>query len=458
MSSLGTLISGGSNVVNKDILKDTSKPITDSDYFDIVITDLNPNTSYNVQFAWVYPDDTRSDYSATYTFSTDAELAPEIPSTPTAVAGPGLINVTWNGNKASGGSLTNYAKVNIYVDGILKDFFLAAGTKSIALAKGTYSVTLRSSSSTNIVSNASTAASVTVTTDATDAASALSALDTKLTIGGAIIADSTTKVVAKLNAASTGFVIYSSSSGTENSGNRIIINSEGIAGFRSVSGQDKTSFAIVTQDRYYDPSDEKIYTTNAAGRVLISAGSAFFAGQVRSSSGVIGGFEIGASTLTHTNGTATVGIYNATTNSLLGFSGGIKAINTVVSGNATYLVENGLFTFPASQDGNQDYSGAFFRNAWRISDETYGWNSINGNGLRLNALVSASSTTLGTASLTVNNGIAGIIIKRNSSTYLTQSANSNSLDNTALRNVYVSSTAGEPSPSSPSTGDIKLEW
>ena len=32
------------------------------------------------------------------------------------------------------------------------------------------------------------------------------------------------------------------------------------------------------------------------------------------------------------------------------------------------------------------------------------------------------------------------------------------LNATAIRNVYVSSTAGNPSPSSPQNGDIKLEW
>ena len=32
------------------------------------------------------------------------------------------------------------------------------------------------------------------------------------------------------------------------------------------------------------------------------------------------------------------------------------------------------------------------------------------------------------------------------------------LDTTGFRNIYVSSTAGEPTPSSPQNGDIKLEW
>jgi len=32
------------------------------------------------------------------------------------------------------------------------------------------------------------------------------------------------------------------------------------------------------------------------------------------------------------------------------------------------------------------------------------------------------------------------------------------LNTTGFRNVYVSSTAGNPNPSSPQNGDIKLEW
>ncbi len=431
MSSLGTLINGSSNVVNRDILKDTSKPITNSDYFDIVITGLAPSTSYNVQFAWVYSDDTRSDYSATYTFSTDPEDAPAIPSTPSVTAGPGLINVTWNGSKSSGGSLTNYSKVNIYVDGILKDFFLAAGTKSIALAKGTYSITLRSSSSTNIVSNPSTAASATITTDATDAATALTTAQNRLKASAAVIANANQEIVS---ISTSGVTVYSGASAT--TGARVVMNSQGIAGYSSSST---------------GPTSGETFAIDTA------TGSARFGGELTSPTGLIGGFSIGASALTHTNGTATVGIYNAT-NSLLGFSGGLKVIDSRSGGDATYITENGLFTFPASQDGNLVYSGAFFNNSWRISDDTYGWSSINGNGLRLNASVIASSTTAGTASLTVNNGVGGIIIRRNSSTYLTQSANNNSLDNTALRNVYVSSTSGEPNPSSPSIGDIKLEW
>lgn len=282
MSSLGVLINGSSDVVSRDIIKDVSKPITNTDYFDIVITDLKPSTSYNVQFAWVYPDDTRSDYSATYTFSTDAELAPAIPSTPSVSAGPGLINVTWNGNKASGGSLTNYAKVNIYVDGVLRDFFLAAGTKSIALAKGTYSITLRSSSSTNVISDPSTAASATITTDATDAAAAQSSANSALAQLATKLNTAATGILAvdnNITAINTnGITLFSNNNGSATSvptnGARIVMNFEGLAGFDS---SNNATFAI-------KPTSWN-YTVPGTGEIInVPAGSAIFSGIIAAAS------------------------------------------------------------------------------------------------------------------------------------------------------------------------------
>jgi hypothetical protein len=373
MSFIGTLINGGgSNVVTPDLLKDTSKPITDTDYFDIVITDLQPNTSYNVQFSWIYPDDARSDYSATYTFSTDPETAPAIPSQPTVSAGPGLINVTWNGNKASGGALQNYAKVNIYVDGVLKDFFLAAGTKSIPLAKGTYAVTLRSASSTNVVSNAtSPAVSVTVTSDSTDATAALSGLDNKISISASSIVNPTTKQLTAIDTA--GITVYSGASST--SGARVVMNSLGIAAYNS---SNVATFSIEA-----------------------TSGNAFFKGEIQSSSGTIGGWTIGSEKLS---------------------SSQIELVSTDTSLGYGYIKFN---------SGAQNYTLNAFLGIFSIDNNTFG------------GLITART-----------DGIMGFA---EPSGYLVQNFNS-SLNNKQLRNIYVSSTAGEPSPSSPQTGDIKLEW
>jgi hypothetical protein len=451
MSFIGTLINGGgSNVVTPDLLKDTSKPITDTDYFDIVITDLQPNTSYNVQFSWIYPDDARSDYSATYTFSTDPETAPNIPSQPTVSAGPGLINVTWNGNKASGGALQNYAKVNIYVDGVLKDFFLAAGTKSIPLAKGTYAVTLRSASSRNVISDAtSPAVSVTVTTDATDAAAALAGLDNKITISANTIVNAS-KQITDINAG--GITVYSSSAGTSTSGNRIVVNSEGIAGFQSGSGD--PSFAI------------KINQWTSPEGIVIPAGSAYFKGTVQSSSGTIGGFSLSSTTFQSTSsvsGSAVdVKISNAATQ--IGTSGDLSSnyggMRVSKSGGSTsYITPQGFFVFPTSNDGNNQYGGAYFNSQFRIHDSTYGWDSITNNGIRMLARVSAASDTAGFAAISLNNDHASLVFRRSNTSYYIEANGTNSLDFRALRNIYVRSSAGDPTEfSSPSPGDIKLEW
>lgn len=287
-SMFGALINGGGgpSITTPDLLKDVNKPITNTDYFDIVITDLKPDTEYKVQFAWVYDNDSRSDYSATYTFNTNPETAPDVPSQPTVTAGPGLINVTWNGNKAAGGTLQGYAKVNIYVDGVLKDFFLAAGTKSIPLAKGTYAITLRSASSTNVISNAtSPAVSITVTTDATDAASALAQLDNKITISASSIVNPTTKQLTAIDTG--GITVYSGAS--QSTGARVVMNSFGIAGYNS--------------------SNQATFSIEA------STGNALFRGNISGSSGTFGGVTINSSGISTSNNIFTL---NTSGSSIIG--------------------------------------------------------------------------------------------------------------------------------------------
>jgi hypothetical protein len=420
------------------------------DYFDIVIQDLLLNTEYSFQFAWKYEDGSYSEWSASKTFSTSLESAPAVPSQPTVTAGPGLINVTWNGNNAAGTVLKNYEKVNIYVGGTYKDSFFAAGTKSIPLAKGTYSVTLRSSSSTNVVSNAtSPAVSATVTTDATDAAAALAGLDNKITISANTIVNAS-KQITDINAG--GITVYSSSAGTSTSGNRIVVNSEGIAGFQSGSGD--PSFAI------------KINQWTSPEGIVIPAGSAYFKGTVQSSSGTIGGFSLSSTTFQSTSsvsGSAVdVKISNAATQ--IGTSGDLSSnyggMRVSKSGGSTsYITPQGFFVFPTSNDGSNQYGGAYFNSQFRIHDSTYGWDSITNNGIRMLARVSAASNTVGFAAISLNNDHASLVFRRSNTSYYIEANGTNSLDFRALRNIYVRSSAGNPTEfSNPSPGDIKLEW
>lgn len=408
MSSFtNTLINGGgSSVVTPDLLKDISKPITNTDYFDIVITDLRPDTSYNVQFAWIYADDSRSDYSATRTFSTDPETAPNVPSQPTVTAGPGLINVTWNGNNSTGQTLKNYAKVNIYVGGVLKDYFLSSGTKSIPLPKGTYLVTLRSSSATDTVSNAtSPAVSVTVTADATDAAAALAGLDTKLNSAASGIVQSNNNITA-IN--TSGITVYSGAN--SGSGARVVMNSAGIAGFNSTST---------------GPSNGATFAIDS------STGDAIFRGNITGSSGTFGGVTINSSGISTSNNIFTLNTAGSST-----IGGWTIGSDKLYSGNIEFQTNNDpVLGYPSIKffAGN-NYNIYAFANFFGITNST----------TNKDLIVANDTTVPGTMFL----GGSGYQVRNSNTT----------IDNKQLRNIYVSSTAGEPSPSSPATGDIKLEW
>lgn len=67
---------GGAVNLPADLLKDASTPDINKDYFEVTITDLNVNTTYPIQFAWVYEDKTVSAYSATYNVTTSSVSVP----------------------------------------------------------------------------------------------------------------------------------------------------------------------------------------------------------------------------------------------------------------------------------------------------------------------------------------------------------------------------------------------
>jgi hypothetical protein len=89
----------------KDLLKDTSTAIEDGNYFNVTITDLQPNTSYPIQIRWKYKDGTYSDWSSVKRLSpvTAADSPSVDPSVPTVTSVLGAINLTWNGKTSTGG-------------------------------------------------------------------------------------------------------------------------------------------------------------------------------------------------------------------------------------------------------------------------------------------------------------------------------------------------------------------
>jgi len=155
----------------QDLLKDSSKVDPgDKNYFIVTITDLDVNNTYPLQFRWKREGGAFSVWSSTKIITTPGESVPGEPSLPTgSVTGePGLIKVTWNGTDASGKTISNIDRVDVYVDGGTFDgtkatsSFKSAGTQTIAAASGEYFVTLYSVTSYGKKSAVSSARSVVV--------------------------------------------------------------------------------------------------------------------------------------------------------------------------------------------------------------------------------------------------------------------------------------------------------
>lgn len=130
----------------QDLLKDTSKPDpSNSNYFIVTITDLNISQAIPIQFRWKYNDGTFSAWSAARVISTPAESFPNVPSTLTIANNtPGYLEITWNGNDSTGSPLTNFDRVDVYINGAPFDStkaaisFFGAGTKTVVAPASTY--------------------------------------------------------------------------------------------------------------------------------------------------------------------------------------------------------------------------------------------------------------------------------------------------------------------------------
>jgi hypothetical protein len=292
-----------------DDLRDTSTPDTDKNFFKIVITDLELLTTYPLQFRWQYEDKTYSDWSAVKNITTLGESV-DIPSQPTFDIGFGYLIVTWDGNNSTGSAMANVDRINVYLNNVFYGSIFAkgyAGKLSLALAAGTYSITFKAVSKLGKLSAASAAAVATITYGVEDA---YNDLQNKLEASGSVIANAQNQITS-ING--TGVTVYSSS-GTETTGNRVVLNAEGLAGFKS---DGKSSFAILTQTKYFDPVTEIMYSTNAAGREEIAAGTGFFNGAIYAQSGkFVGNLTIGGTMKLgiDAGGTGNHGIYITSNN------------------------------------------------------------------------------------------------------------------------------------------------
>lgn len=133
----------------EDLLKDTSTPIDNNNYFLVTIPDLNENLLYPIQLRWKYNDGLYSAWSVVKTLQVPVAPAPGTPSNPIVdFTQPGMIKVTWNGNSGTGSPLTGIDRVDIYINGAPfdgtkpTDSFFSPGTKTITAPAGTYIVAL----------------------------------------------------------------------------------------------------------------------------------------------------------------------------------------------------------------------------------------------------------------------------------------------------------------------------
>lgn len=261
-----------------DDLRDTSTPDTDKDYFKVVATDLNLLTTYPFQFRWQYEDRTYSEWSATLTVTTKGESV-DIPSQPVVDAGYGRLIITWDGNNSVGTPMTDIDRINVYINGTYYGSIFTKGfigRLSVSLPSGTYSVTFKAVSK---LGKESAASAATIVSFSNGVEEAYTDLQNKLSAGGGVIANAQKQIVS-IDTGS-GLIVYASS-GTATTGNRVILNAEGLAGFQS---DGKSSFAILTNTKYYDPTTQIMYSTNAAGRETIDAGTGFFNGMIYAQGG-----------------------------------------------------------------------------------------------------------------------------------------------------------------------------
>lgn len=151
----------------QDLLKDTSESKENGNYFLVTITDLNPNTTYPIQFRWIYKDKRpNQNWSAVKLITTPGESEPNTPSFNSSnvdTTQPEKIIITWNGQSDDSDVLSNYDRVDVYIDGLPFDgtkaaySFKAPGTAIIPAPAGTYQIVLYAVSKTGKLSPVSAA-------------------------------------------------------------------------------------------------------------------------------------------------------------------------------------------------------------------------------------------------------------------------------------------------------------
>lgn len=123
---------GGAAYVPPDLLNDQSTPDLNPDYFDVVITELVPDTDYALQFGWVFEDKTLSPYSASYDLHTNPITIPEVSNVVTSWSKNDL-NITFDRPEETiNGVVTNLADsfiITLTYNSVSKPFTINVDTQ-----------------------------------------------------------------------------------------------------------------------------------------------------------------------------------------------------------------------------------------------------------------------------------------------------------------------------------------
>jgi hypothetical protein len=382
--AFATLVTGESAnpQLTKDLIKSSNKTITNTDYYDVQLTNLKVNKDYVVQLRWAYDDGTFGDYSTTYSLKTTEEDEPAIPSTPILVAGAGFFTVKWDGKDNSNNDISNIERIAVYVakgsdPAIELASFTASGTRNITAEIATYTVTFKSVRVSKIISNASTSASVSVTSD----------LSTKLTKSTKTITDVSNNLTA-IN--SNGITLFATGTDGEepkdnsnklkvpDSGARMVMNYKGLVGYNSSSINDSTGITF---------------------SIDASSGDALFKGSIEAST-------ITGSTLTAgTTGTKVI-IHPVSTSGRIEFDSGSSNENGLIYGDNTEIL-----IFSPKKLNSTDYAsislyGESTSLSSKLTLQSGGQNLyLSGSGLAYTGPISsATSSNDGIRKISVQNG------------------------------------------------------
>lgn len=443
-------------------------------YVDIVIDDLPPTSKIPVKFYWIFEDGTEGLESPVYNLYT-TEDKPLKPNGFSVARSLGGITVSWAGTYSDGNAFSEFKAIKLYagteptttdptkytyvgqlsVDKVTNSLFIPVD-KSTGFENGKFVRYGNATSPNPIYIHASSINLGNVESDivanvANTLIGAGRATDSDISDGaiiyGKVAANAVTvDLLGAGTISATTFIRAGTKNLIDGSGARIELASNTV-----LDG----AVSVLPGLRIYNSGGSPVFSADLGGNLYIT-------GAITATSGNIAKFAIGSDALTHTNSTngVSVGIYNASqapSNYVSDYFGGFRVSKpgSDTIDRTSYLFSSGLFVVPTSRDTSlspASYAGFYYNNGWYINDKDEGTESTFAADI---FRVSSGSVD---ATILLKN-TAGIKVEKRGSSYSVKAVQPTSgrLNAFNIRNIYVSSTAGEPTVTG-SDGDIKLEW